>query len=55
MIAEVITGFCAFLGPIAIAVLAIKLTDMGRKRRRRKSINDRLHYWTPNLGPIRRR
>jgi len=55
MIADIITGSLAFLAPMGIAVLAIKLSAVVRKRRRRKSINDRLHYWTPNLGPIRRR
>lgn len=55
MIADIINGSLSLLGPVAIAVLAIKWSAMVRKRRRRKSINDRLHYWTPNLGPILRR
>lgn len=47
MIADIIGGTLAFVGPVAIAVLAIGLSGGLKKRRRRRSINDRLRYWQP--------
>lgn len=43
MIAEILTGALAFIGPVAIAVLAIGLSGGLKKRRRR--INASLRYW----------